>query len=184
MLLLRRVWGLGLKRFELTEAKLSDEAVSNFSNNSHDNIYEVSLADELILENKIFFLVFESSNPEFKVSILDGNKSRTQKFQVLMDLQTFTGNLMMVMSETYFNNRLSFFKDTGFLRFFVQNASKVGETDYKVKVSVGDSVDLVMGMTYTTRVDYMQNNFDVNLLYNGRQREDLKKLRFQLTSVR
>lgn len=168
---------------KLTDTQLSQEASTNFRTNNHQNLYEIQLADTL-LENKQLYLIFESVNPNFKVSILSEQGKQNSKHSTLIDLTTLSGNLAMVMSDTYFNGSLNYFKTSGSLRFVVSNHTTDGNLDYKIKVQVGEKMEASMGRVYTTRVDAMIKSFKINLFYDGTQVPDLQKLRFQLTTVR
>lgn len=160
------------------------EIVSDYKTNTNDNLYEIQLSDATIVEGKNLFILVESENPDFTLSILDAEKSHKKRDSVLIDVNTFSGNIGLVMSDTFFNSQLDFFKETGKLRFIVTNKPATGKLNYTVKVQLGKRASILMGRTYTTRVDYMISDFIVDLTYDGTKVPDINKLRFQLTSVK
>lgn len=169
---------------DLTPEKPSIELIADYSLHENDNLYELRLAPIDMVKDQKLFLIIESENPDFNLSVLNGDKSHKQKDAVVMDIPTFTGNIGLVMSETYFNSQLDFFRTTGRLRFMIVNKAMQGKMDYKIKIQIGDKATLEMDRIYTTRVDYMLNDFSIDLIYDGIRHPDLQKLRFQLTSVK
>lgn len=172
-----------IHKFELSETELSKSGTFNFDNSPSNNLFEISLSNAKIVSGKKLFLIFESENPDFVVTILDDSKG-SSKASALMDLATFSGNSMMVMSDTFFNKKLDFFKKSGSLKLLVSNKSKLGSKDYKIRVEIGQIIELDFGRVYTTRVDFKITNLSFDLKYNGLSYPELQKLRFQLTSVR
>lgn len=151
----------------------------------HKNFFEIQIVDEEIIENKNLFLIFESTNPNFIVSILDENTNQNQKAAILIDLQTFNGNSVLAMSDSFFNGKLDFFKTNGFLRFKIRNEEeKLENSAYTVRVMVQKDLDVSFGKEYTTRIDSKIENLNVNLSYDGDKHKDLKKLRFQVSNVK
>ena len=53
-----------------------------------------------------------------------------------MDLTTMTGNLMMIMSDTFFKGHLDFFKTSKALRFKVKCHKKNCDQEYKIKAQI------------------------------------------------
>lgn len=168
----------------LSKVQPIQEVSTNYRTNDHQNLYEIQLVEDGLLEGKQLFILFESTNPNFKVSILTEQGKKDSKLDTLIDLTTFSGNLAMAMSDTYFNGNLTYFKDSGALKFIVSNHSTDGDMDYKLRVHIGETMEAALGKVYTTRVDAMIENLRVNLTYDGSQQPDLQKLRFQLTTVR
>ncbi len=76
-----------------------------------------------MLEGKKLFLVFESTNPNFIVSILDEKTTHSNKKAIIMDMNSYNGNIAMVMSDSFFNSKLDFFKNTGFLRLKIRQST-------------------------------------------------------------
>ena len=157
------------------------EISQNFEKSS--NYFKIQLDDESILENNKFYLVFESKNKDFMISLLKsgGVKSRSN---VVMDLVTTSGNLLMAMSDTFFNGHLKYFKEEGSLSFTVNNRSNSGPFDYKIKVLVQQQAELTGGRSYTTRVDYKLNDIQCLISYDGSKIEGLQKIRFQITTIK
>lgn len=172
------------KFLDLSPEKPSMELTADYSLHDNSNFYELRLTSADMVKGKNLFIVLESENPEFKLSLINGEKSHKQRNAVIMDVTTFSGNIGLVMSDTFFNSQLDFFRTTGRLRFMIVNKTMQGKMDYKLKVSIGDRGVLEMGRIYTTRIDYMLNDFKVDLVYNGTNYPDLEKVRFQLTSVK
>ena len=168
----------------LSKAQPAQEVSTNYRTNDHQNFYEIQLIEESLMENKQLYLIFESENPNFKVSILTEEGKRDIKLNTLIDLTTFSGSLAMVMSDTFFNGNLNYFKDSGSLKFVVSNHSNDGNMDYKLKVEIGERMQASMGRIYTTRIDAMIEELKVNLSYTGSEYPELQKLRFQLTTVK
>ena len=169
---------------ELSNTQLNQSRTSNLSTNDHKNIYEIQLAEEDLLEDKQLYILFESTNPDMVLSVLSEQKSRSTKVESLIDLTTFSGDIGLVMSDTFFNGRLNFFKQSGSLRLAVSNKSNTGDLDYTLKVQIGTVMQASMGRIYSTRVDAMVEKIKINLFYDGSKFKDLRKLRFQLTSVK
>ena len=92
------------------------------------------------MDENNFFLVFESSNPDFQVSILDEGTTHTENKAIVMDLKTYTGNLVMAMSSSFFKKKLNYFKESGNLRFLVKHTStedkQESELDYTITIIV------------------------------------------------
>ena len=171
------------KTFSLSSSNPSAEHATNLQTDDNENLFEIALQDEATLEGKQLFIVLESTNPDFILSVLDQDKKSTKRSSVLIDVKTFSGNLAIAMSDTYFNGKLEFFRTSGKLRFKVGNQS-TENLDYTVKVQIGNVMKAELGRTYTTRIDYMLNDFKVDLRYDGTKYPDLTKLRFQTTSVK
>lgn len=168
---------------KLTKIEKSAQVSLNYKNNESQNHFEVTLNDIELGDSDIFSIVFESTNPEFTISILADSENKPQP-STLMDLTSESGNIALVMSSTFFNGNLDFFKTYGKLRFVVYNGSDKGNMEYKVKAQVGDRVDTSLGRVYVTRVDATLNEMKIYMTYDGSKQEDLQKLRFQLTTVR
>lgn len=157
------------------------EISQNFQTSS--NYFKIQLDDESILENNKFYIVFESENKDFIISILKsgGLKSRSN---VVMDLVTVSGNILMAMSDTYFNGHLKYFQEEGSLSFFVNNRSENGPFDYKIKILVQEQAELTGGKSYTTRVDYKLKSIQCLISYDGTKIKDFKKIRFQISTIK
>lgn len=155
----------------------------NYETDPNGNLFSVKLPNSAILENKFFFLILESSNADFVLSILNEERNVT-KAEVLIDLTTFSGNIAFVMSSTFFNGKLDFFKSSGQLHFRVSNKDRYGDKNYKIRAEVSPFLTLPFGKTFTTRVDININNLEVVMNYAGTAHPDLQKLRFQVTAVR
>jgi hypothetical protein len=166
----------------ITSTAPSAESLHNFETDPNDNKFTLKIEDPTMLKDSFFFLVLESNDPEFMLSIVD--EDQPGKGTVVMDLTTFSGNLALIMTETYFNGQLTSFKKTGVLAFKVSNKSKTGDKSYKVRAFVSQRMGLEMGRTYTTRTDINISTVKVDLSYNGLAQSHLKKLRFQITAVR
>ena len=176
-----------MHKFELDENTKTLEYSSNFNQNKFKNYYEVQISDMDLIENKNFFLIFESENPEFIVSILKESKNKgIQNYSIVLDLKSHSGsgNIMMAMSDTFFNSKFNFFKETGVLKFIIRNTDEyTKKLDYKIKIQMQRKVDLDLGKIYSTRIDRDIKELSANLSYNGTLLKNLKKLRFQITSV-
>ena len=187
LLCILAIAGLSLQikpyQLNLSSTEKAQEASFSYKNNSNQNHFEVSLEDIELNDGEVFSLILESENSDFMLSILpvDGSKP---KQSTLMDLTSESGNIALIMSNTYFNGNLDFFKAYGKLRFMVYNGSEKGPLDYRIKVQVGDRVDASMGRVYASRIDATLKEMRVHLTYNGSEQEELQKLRFQLTAVR
>ena len=176
-----------IHKFELDENTKSLEYTSNFNKNTFKNYYEVQIPDSELIEKNNFFLIFESENPEFIVSILKESKNKgIQNYSIVLDLKSHSGsgNMMMAMSDTFFNSKLNFFKETGVLKFIIRNTDEyTKKVDYKIKVQIQRKVDLELGKIYSTRIDKDIKELTALLSYDGTLNKNLKKLRFQITSV-
>ena len=73
------------------------ERSTNFIDDPFKNKYKIKITPNLISSNK-FYLVLESLNPNFIVSILKPDDS-IKNHNRIMDLVTNTGNIMMAMSD-------------------------------------------------------------------------------------
>ena len=169
---------------EINPDVLSAELTTDYGTNTNDNLYQINLSDSSVLEGKNLFIIVESENADFTLSILEGDKTHKKRDSVLIDVNTFTGNIGLVMSDTYFNSQLDFFKESGKLRFIVSNKPATGNLSYTIKVQVGERATLQLGRSYTSRIDYMISDFAVDFVYDGTKQPDLKRLRFQLTSIK
>ena len=118
----------------MTKDELTISKSANFSSDENSNLYKIDLQNDELLAGKNLFLVFESDNPEFTVSILEDENAYTSRVNSIMDLSTFSGNLVMAMSDTFFNSRLNYFKESGSLKFMVVNKSQSGNLDYKITI--------------------------------------------------
>ena len=171
------------KSFPLNSNNPSLVHSTNLETDSTDNLYEISLESESTLDSNNLFIILESSNQDFILSILNEGGIKSKRANVLIDVKTHSGSLAVAMSDTYFNGKLEFFRTSGKLRFRVSNPSKEN-LDYTIKVQVGKNMKGELGRVYTTRVDYMISDLKVDLSYDGSQYPDLNKLRFQVTSVK
>ena len=54
----------------------------------------------------------------------------------ILDLTTMTGNILMVMSDEYFNGHLDFVRENNSLEFFVQKEDNEGPDTYTIKAYV------------------------------------------------
>jgi len=172
------------QKLTLSPETLKTSFATNFDTNPNGNVYEVEFSSPEILKEKKFFLVFESDNPEFSVGVMDSSEELNTRSKSVIDLLTFSGNLMFVMSDTFFNDKLAFVRTSNVLRFMVYLKTKMGNKNYKVRAEIADRVDLTFGQIYTTRVDMTLSSLEVSLVYNGAGLDALKKLRFQLTVVK
>lgn len=168
----------------LSDDQLTQELASDYSKNVNDNLYEINLSSSSIIDGNNLFIIIESDNPNFTLSILDADRSHKKRDSVLIDVNSFSGNIGLVMSDTYFNSQLDFFKETAKLRFMITNKPATGDMNYTVKVQIGKKGILQLGKIYTTRIDYMISDLPVDLVYNGTNYSDVNKLRFQLTAVK
>lgn len=162
---------------------LTAEFKTNFDTDQNGNNFLLRLNNTSLIKNRLFFLILESENSDFVLSILNEDKKNT-KGQILMDLTTFSGNLVMAMSDTFFNTKFDFFKDSGIIKFKVSNKAQTGDRNYRVRIQIANDLQIPFGKTYTTRTDMSIKNLQVTLNYNGLELPDLQKLRFQVTSVR
>lgn len=167
----------------LSPSKLSDSFQGSFDNSPNGNAFEVEFDGENLLSKRQFFLIFESTNSDFSISILDDPENGRNR-RTLIDLLTYSGNIVLVMSDTYFNEKLDFIRRSGILRFNVQLRSKSGPMGYSVRVQVGDVLELNANRSYSTRVDMTISRIRANLFYDGSQHPQLHKLRFQLTATK
>ena len=73
-----------------------------------------------------------------------------RELNIILTMKTYTGNSMLLMSDTYFNGKFDFVKQSGKLVFTIHGT--VGR-EYLVRVVIGDKVELPMGKQYTVRFD-------------------------------
>ena len=171
--------------FELTKQNANLEYSSNYSENNFNNEYTVNLNDDDLLEGNNFFLIFESKNPDFIVSFLDGKESSNLQKSSIYDLSSFNGNSVMVISDSFFNKKFKFFKENGSMKFVIKNTNPEAEDlDYTIKIQIEKILFIDFGKSYKTKVDSEIETLPVNLFYNGKKQKDLNKLRFQVTSIR
>ena len=174
------------KILSLDPKNLQTSFKSDYMENTNDNFYKITVSDTSLIKNKNFFIILESENPEFTISIFD--TSNTLDFsskKIMLDLKTYSGNLALAISDSYFNNNFDFFEETGNLYFKINLNSLQGEaTKYNLKLVIAKNLPLTLGKIYTTRLDYIINNLTVDLKYEENQDfNDIHKLRFQLTTV-
>ena len=165
---------------EASEVKMT----SNFDTNENMNTYELSFSSEELMKGKFFGLVFESNNPEFSVAIIDTENGLSNNSRTLIDLLTYSGSMLFVMSDSYFNGKLDFVRKNGSLSFRVYMRSRTGIKDYTIKAFVSKDITLGAGVIYTSRVDMTISKLPVKLVYEAIQYPKLRKLRFQLTAVK
>ena len=172
-------------RFNLSKDNTNLEYSSNYSENNFNNEYVVELNDDDLLEENNFFLIFESNNPDFIVSFLDGKESSNLQKSSIYDLSSFNGNSVLVMSDNFLNKKLKFFKDSGKMKFVIKNTNpEAPNLDYKIKIQVQKILRLELGKSYKTKLDSNIETLPIDLFYNGKAQKNLKKLRFQITSIR
>lgn len=167
----------------LNQNTLTSTVSSDCDKDPFQNNFEIKLEDSSLMVENNLFLIFESENSDFVVSIYSGSEGEESN-KILLDLGSFSGNSVMAMSESFFNGKFDFFKTNGSLKFKVINRSKMGSRLYKIRVEIGRNLNLDFGKIYTSRIDSTLEKMTVNLRYNGSGMTDLEKLRFQITSVR
>lgn len=174
------------KILNLDEKNLEVTFESDFLEKSNENLYQIKVSDTSLIEKKNFFLILESENPDFTISIYDTSSSLefTSK-KIMLDLKTYSGNIALAISDSYFNSKFDFFQETGSFYFKVKLTSMMKDsTKYKLKAIIAKNLPLTLGKIYTTRLDYVLNNLKVDLTYPKAQNfTNIKKIRFQLTTV-
>lgn len=135
-----------------------------------------------MLEEKLLFLALESRNPGARVSVVSSSQ-RGEKKAPFKVLNTFSGNILLVISEGFFGGELDSFKVSGSLRFSVE-FSEAGSQTFVLRASVGSEFSAQLGEIYTSSIDPGAGELVFALHYDGGKVPALRKLRFQLTSVR
>ena len=166
----------------INKASLTQTGVFEYDSDPFNNNFELKLEDPGLMAENNFFLILESENSDFVLSVLAGEETG-EGSKVLIDLSSFAGNCVLAMSESFFNGKFDFMK-TSPLKFRVSNRSTLGNRQYKIRAEISRNLNLDFGKIYTTRVDSTLKTFNINLKYNGSRMTELEKLRFQVTSVR
>lgn len=174
------------EKLNLSETILSAEIKKDFNDKQPQNSFLINLEDFKIIKKKNFFIIFESENPGFTISFYNSNIANTNSdTSIILDIITYSGNMVLAMSDSFFNTKFLFFKNTGQLLFKIKNDSGIGKGEYKIKVLVAERLKLDIDRVYTTRIDYMISNLGVDFEYKAEDFdfEKINKIRFQLTSV-
>ena len=168
--------------FEMNENELSRSESYNFDSNETNNLFEINLSSSKIIDKQKMFLILESDNSDFVITLIDDSKGANKAAEV-MELNTLTGNIMFVMSQRFYGKKLAFFRKSGSLKFAVSCKSNEGSKDYKIRVEIAYGVSVDLGKSYTAHVDKNLSKFNVGMKYNGLSNPELQKLRFQISSV-
>ena len=174
------------EKLKLSSSLLHTETTKNFTSQNNSNTFLIKLEDSKIIKKKKFFIIFESENPGFTISFYNSSIANTKNnSSIILDIKTYSGNIVLAMSDTYFNTKFLFFKNSNELLFKINNYSGIGSNDYKIKVLIADRLKLNIDKIYTTRIDYMINNLGIDYEYNSENYDfdEIKKIRFQLTAV-
>ena len=64
-----------------------------------------------LMNNNLLFIILESGNPDFVLSILDQDSSTVSSISKI-DVTTTSGNIMFVLNDSYYNGHLDFFAES------------------------------------------------------------------------
>ena len=168
----------------LSPSVLSFSQEFDHDNDILENQFEVSLGDSQLIKDKNFFLILESENSDFVISVFNGGSDGEEKREkIILDLMTHSGNSVIAMSDSFFNGQFDFFKQSGILRFKISCKSKFGNKNYRISVQIDSVLNLSFDKIYTTRIDSTMPTLKTNLSYSGSKLADLNKVRFQITAV-
>lgn len=163
----------------LTRNATAASGVYHHESDPLGNHFRVDLEEGLLGPSTRFMVVLESQSSDLELSILGEEEGAPP----VLDVPSFAGNAVLVMSDSFFNGMFDFFKESRSLRFGVVNRARIGNPEYRLRVEVAATLNLDFGKTYTSRVDSTLTDLEVNLRYNGARLNELEKLRFQVTSV-
>lgn len=160
----------------------SIELKDNFKTNQFDNFFEIQFLDDNLIDDKHLIILFYSQSTNFELKFQHPSKDLNGPKLVV---STLTGNSALVVTKALFNSKLSFIKEEGILQFKVANGEKddPAPQDYRIKVFFSDKLQIEHGLQFTVRLDPSLTELKVESSYDGTLFPNLKKLRFQVTSV-
>lgn len=127
-------------------------------------------------------MIFESANPTSKlIAIVRSNKN--SKLVPVRELSTYSGNIVAVLSE-HLEVEFDSFKREGVIQFQVFMSEEDYPKTYRLSLAVGQTLKVALGQSYATYVDNPVSSLPVELSYNAHNIPDLRKLRFQLSTLR
>ena len=143
------------------------------------------MASKNLLLDQNLYIVVESNNPEFYINIWQ-DPSRSSETQTLK-VGTYSGNMLFILGSGCYKGSLKYARELGKLYFGIKTTNNLHDSSlskYKITVSSGKNIQLPMDKIFTTMIDSSVNFLDADIVYDGSNHPELKKLRFQMTAIR
>jgi hypothetical protein len=168
----------------LTELKPEDSADYRFDPDKDQNRFELFIEDASILDSSILFIILEAPSSDFRLVFHGDPLTSSPASKPIMQLNTVTGNIILAMNSNFFSGKFDNFRTTGTLRISVMSSTNQPlETRFKLRFKVSKTLDLPVGLSYTTYLDSTLSRLPFDFIYNGQSIKDIKKIRFQLTVI-
>ena len=169
--------------FSLSDANPRASFATNLSTDQNKNNFQISFDSDSLLENKSLFIILESTNPDFSLSVSIGENTVSRRQPSKMDVSSKTGNIVLIITDDFFQDKFDEFKRTGKLSFAVNNFSE-DNLDYKIKVEVGRILPCEIDRSYTITTTEVKQDIKIDIVFDGSIRTDAQKLRFQVSTVK